>query len=165
MTGVTVRPAVPDDLEAVTAVFLDCWRVSYRGVLPGEAIETMHEGRARELWTRALPTQPDRVLIAEGDDGVLGVTRYSLDGSTGMIDSLYVSPTAQGRGVGGRLLRAAAAALRDEGASTVRLWVFAVNEEAVAFYARHGWFADGEQRTQEEFGLLELRLERSVESL
>ena len=165
MTSVTVRPAVPDDLDAVTAVFLDCWRVSYRGMLPEASIEAMHEGRARALWTRALLTQPDRVLIAEGADGVLGVTRYTPEGGTGMIDSLYVSPAAQGRGVGGRLLRAAAVVLRDGGASTARLWVFAVNEDAIAFYARHGWLADGEQRTQEEFGLLELRLERSVESL
>jgi GNAT superfamily N-acetyltransferase len=170
---VLIRDAVAGDLDEVVAVFLACWRGSYAAVLPPALVERMTDAQAHELWSAAFGRQGGRMLVAESaDDGrVLGVTRVSFDewGSEGVADdrvgtveSLYVSPAAQGQGVGRRLLDAAVAALAEVGATTARLWVFEQNLPSREFYRLQGWAEDGAHRVQDAFGEPELRLARGI---
>lgn len=160
----TLRAATSDDLDAIVAVFLACWRESYVGILPPAAIEAMDDDRAHALWRRVLASTHGRVLVAESDGRVLGVTRFAAEdtngGSAGAVHSLYVSPEARGLGLGSLLLDAAYERLRADGAASVALWVFAANEPSIRFYRGRGWMPDGATRTQEEFGEPELRLRR-----
>ena len=93
---------------------------------------------------------------------VLGVTRYALDGSTGFVHSLYVSPDARGLGLGRRLLDRAAADLAAAQATSASLWVFADNAPSIGFYAACGWLPDGVIRVQDEFGEPELQLRKAL---
>jgi L-amino acid N-acyltransferase YncA len=158
-----LRPATPADLDAVVAVFLACWRETYRGVLPDATIDAMSDDRARTLWERVLNSDEGEVLVAENAATVLGVTRLAVSGAHGVVHSLYVSPRSQGSGLGSQLLRAASDRLAELGVQDASLWVFAANAPSLAFYRRHGWVPDGGQRTQDEFGELELRLARRLD--
>jgi GNAT superfamily N-acetyltransferase len=141
-------------------VFQDCWHNSYRGLLPPAVLDAMTADRATALWRRAL-TDPDRrALVAERDQFVVGVTVVQRSGPFGLVQSLYVTPQAQGSGCGTRLLNAAEAELRRQGATDCRLWVFAANAPARAFYGARGWRPDGQTRIEPEFGPLEVRLTR-----
>lgn len=158
---VVVRRATPGDLSGVLDVFLDCWRGSYRGILPDAVIDQMTDERADALWQRVLTASDGVVLVAEREGVLIGVTRYALPdapGGDGAVHSLYVSPRGQGGGVGRLLLDAASAALRDAGAPAVTLWVFAANTPSIGFYEAQGWRPDGGSRTQSEFGLPEQRM-------
>lgn len=160
-----VRPATPDDLSGVLEVFLACWRESYRGVLPDEAIHAMTDERAEALWRRVLADLLGIVLVAERDGEIVGITRYAATpGDDGRIDgavhSLYVSPRAHGGGIGGALLAQATAELRDAGAEAATVWVFAANAPSIGFYEAKGWHPDGATRTQPEFGESEQRMRR-----
>lgn len=157
-----LRTATGDDRAAIVGVFLACWRESYVGILPTTAIEAMTEKRAQALWRRVLQSTDGTVLIAEHDGAVKGVTRFAAesDGSGGAVHSLYVSPYVRGLGLGTQLLDAAYETLRDGGAESVALWVFAANAPSIAFYRGRGWLPDGGVRTQDEFGEPELRLRR-----
>lgn len=170
---IMLRTAMIADLEAVTRVFLACWQESYRGVLPKDAIAAMSEERARELWLRVLNAAEGEVLVAErlaqqqpGVDGrieLLGMSRFAItQPEVGGVYSLYISPSAQGLGVGSHLLTAASERLSNLGAKEAKLWVFAANATAIAFYRKNGWVPDGGRRTQAEFGEPELRLHRSL---
>ncbi|MEX1077971.1 MAG: GNAT family N-acetyltransferase [Homoserinimonas sp.] len=158
---VELRNASIADLDGIVRVFLACWRESYRGVLPVPAIEAMSDERARALWQRVLGSEIGEVLVAErtgtGTE-LLGLTRFAASGDRGDVHSLYVSPEAQGLGVGRRLLGAARDRLVSLGATDARLWVFANNAASLGFYRAQGWLPDGGERTQEEFGERELRL-------
>ncbi|ADD43175.1 GNAT family N-acetyltransferase [Stackebrandtia nassauensis] len=159
---VTLRPAGPADLDAITEVMLACWRESYATVLPERAIATMTPELVERLWTRALTgTAPGAAIVAVSEAGaVLGVTRYELGPDHGgIVQSLYVSPRAQRLGIGARLLSAAVAGLRDLDAPRFHLWVFADNAPSIAFYQRQGWVLDGTSRVQAGFDVEELRLE------
>lgn len=160
-----VRPATPDDLSGVLEVFLDCWRESYRGILPEAAITAMTDERAEALWRRVLAATEGVVLVAERDGRIVGITRYAaVSGADGRVDgavhSLYVSPRAHGGGIGGALLAQAATALQDAGAEAATLWVFAANLPSIGFYEAKGWHADGATRTQPEFGEPEQRMRK-----
>lgn len=159
--SVSLRPATAADLAAITAVFRACWRDSYAAVLPAALVAVMTDARAEALWNDALSGAGTVLVAVDEDDRLLGVSRYAPDGDgAGTVRSLYVAPWAQRLGVGRKLLEAAAAALDACGAHPVRLWVFADNAPAIAFYRRQGWRPDGGRRAQPEFGEPELRLVR-----
>ena len=163
---ITYRPATRSDLDGILEVFLACWRDSYAEVLPRRLVETMTDAYAGELWMNALDgSVSGEVIVAEeaSTATILGVTRFAVGAQgDGVVHSLYVSPMAQGRGVGSRLLMEASRALSAAGASTAHLWVFADNAPSVAFYGRQGWLPDAATRVQEEFGELESRLVRTL---
>ncbi|MGV8850662.1 MAG: GNAT family N-acetyltransferase [Propionibacteriaceae bacterium] len=156
---VELREAVADDLAGVVAVFLDCWRQSYRGVLPDRLVDAMTDESATALWRRSLAAS-GATVVAVRDDVVLGVTRYALDGSTGLVHSLYVSPDARGLGLGRRLLDRAANDLAAAQATSALLWVFADNAPSIGFYSACGWLPDGVTRIQDEFGEPEIQLQK-----
>jgi GNAT superfamily N-acetyltransferase len=160
---IQLRPATSADVDAVVAVFLACWRESYRGLLPDSTIDAMSDEKAQQLWAGVLESGEGEVLVAESAATILGVTRLSGNGAEGVVHSLYVAPDSQGRGLGLLLLSAASNRLADLGVRDASLWVFAANTPSLVFYRRHGWQPDGEQRTQDEFGELELRLVRRLE--
>jgi ribosomal protein S18 acetylase RimI-like enzyme len=165
---IVIREARPDDLAAVAATFLACWRTSYAGFLPPDVIAVYDPASARELWRRTLarPAADATVFVAErGGRDVLGVIRIGPDPdepASGHVFSLYVHPDAQGLGLGTLLLDAAVARFRGDGLPDATLWVFAANAAARGFYARQGWHADGAGRIEPQYREPELRLRRSV---
>jgi len=159
---VEIRDAAADDLAGIVTVFLACWRESYRGVLPDRLVDSMSDEKASELWRRGMAAQGARVALGVRDGVVLGVTRYALEESVGVVHSLYVSPDARGLGLGRRLLERAAADLQAAGATTATLWVFADNAPSIGFYRACGWLPDGVTRVQEEFGEPELQLRKEL---
>jgi ribosomal protein S18 acetylase RimI-like enzyme len=168
--GTRIRRATPDDLAQVAAVFLACWRDSYRDVLPARLLERYDEAGAAALWSGPItdPRDDETVLVAEiAGRGVLGVTRFGPDPDSpelGHVFSLYVSPAAQGLGLGGQLLRAATVSLVELGHSAATLWVFAANERSIGFYAHEGWLPDGGHRVEPAYDEPELRLRRALRS-
>ena len=64
--SIAYRPATKGDIDGIVTVFLDCWRGSYRAVLPERLIEAMTDQSAHDLWTRVLAdAAPGEVLVAE----------------------------------------------------------------------------------------------------
>ncbi len=155
---VHLRRATTDDCDAIVDVFLGCWRRSYADVLPPAAIDAMTDERAAALWARLLTEAVGTTLVAEDGPHVMGVTRFETHGSTGIVQSLYVAPHAQGRGVGALLLGRATEAMTKDVPRSLVLWVFADNAASIGFYRRLGWLPDDGSRTQDEFGVLEVRL-------
>src|SRR4051794_17385762 len=101
-----LRTAGPQDVAAFTAIFLECWQVSYREVMPQALVERMTPAYAESLWSRSLTTTTGDFVGAEDDSGrLVGFVGFQLaDDGSGYISSLYVSPSAQGGGYGRRLL-------------------------------------------------------------
>lgn len=162
-----LRDATPADHRAIVDVFLACWRESYAAVMPARLVGSMTNDFAASRWRRALEqASPGQLVVAEDAEHprLAGVLRWHVDAepADGWIDSLYVAPWAQGLGVGGQLLDHAGRELAAAGAIEQRLWAFAANGPAIAFYERHGWRPDGAIRVEAEFDEPEIRLHRRV---
>lgn len=76
-------------------------------------------------------------LVAEESGRRLGWG--AREDSNQLISDLWVSPEAQGRGVGALLLNALVDEIRAAGYSRAELETLASNEQAIGFYHRHGF--------------------------
>ena len=117
--AVRVRPRGPQDDVAVRELLEDAWGGS----------TVVSRGTAHDA--SALPG-----LVAEDDDGLLGLLTYAVDGRG--LEVVTLDALVPRRGVGRALLRAAEAEARRQGAS--RLWLVTTNDNtgALAFSQRCG---------------------------
>jgi len=166
MARAAVRPAAPPDVDEIVRIQAVTWRVAYTGLVPATAITQLEGPAARRAWTAAVAAGTGfHVLVAtEGDQtvGFCAAAHYAGDSGPGIaeIGTLLVEPRWARRGHGGRLLAAAAEALRGYGAERGQAWVPEADAASRRFYARVGWAPDGAARTLDtgDGTLRELRL-------
>jgi ribosomal protein S18 acetylase RimI-like enzyme len=148
-----IRPATPEDAEAVARVHLQTWRAAYGHVFPREELEDFSGeriARRAELHRRAPP------IVAEDGGEIVGfvsVGRANDDDADGELYAIYVLPERWGSGIGRALIEAGEARLRELGHCQAVLWVLEDNPRARRFYERAGWKADGTRRPIEVFGV------------
>lgn len=147
-----VRAAAAVDGAAIAAVKWRVFGTTYRhdGVLP----ETFLDGRdvvpPPRFWIGRAMVPPSRrhVLLVWGRPGAvfgyLDAGPAHHDPHVGEVYELYVDPSAQGRGGGGRLLGAAEDRLVALGFARLELSVLATNTAAQAFYRSRGWQPTGQ---------------------
>lgn len=137
---ITIRPAVEADVARLNKALS---RLS-------EFLGDTHAATPEDLRRGGFgPVPAFRALLAEAGDEVLGVAMYSPVFSTvraapGLyVSDLWVSSAARGRGLGKRLLQAAARDAEEAwGARFLRLVVYEENPGARRFYGRLGFSAD-----------------------
>ena len=141
---ITIRPIVAADAITVADLHATSWRDAYRGMLRDEYLDGDIATERRQVWTGRLgaPVDANYGFIAEAETGPVGFV-YMLGGVDAtwgtLIDNLHVLPGLKGRGIGRRLLEAAAleTAAPFPG-RRVHLFVFEANAAARRFYASVG---------------------------
>jgi phosphinothricin acetyltransferase len=119
----------------------DVRRIYLEGIATGDAtFET--EAPTREHWDAA--HRPGERFVARGSGAVLGwaalspVSDRCVYGGVAEV-SVYVAPTARGKGVGVALLRRLIDASEDAGVWTLQAGIFPENRASVALHERHGF--------------------------
>lgn len=186
MVHVRIRPPVPADGLGIGAVHVRAWRVGYAGLMPSEFLGGLDESERGRAWEQRLiahvTANPDDIefLIAEIPDDpdpqplVAGVATLGPERTEGRpagpqrrigeVWMINVLPETWGRGVGSRLLDAAATRLGERGYDRAVLWVLEGNDRARAFYEHNGWRHDGTSKV-ETFGGVQLRELRYARAL
>ena len=143
---VSVRPAQPEDVQAITDVQLAAWRFSHDSVLGEETIAALDVERMREQWAAAVTAPPGpgfAVFVACNRADVVGFAAVG----PGQLVSLEVLPSEQRSGHGSRLLSAAVDRIRSEGAEELSTWVLDDDLAREQFLAGAGLGPDGRRRT------------------
>ena len=170
-----VRLARPGDAELVAELHRVTWRAAYSELLPPGTLDQLDAPQVRQAWADTVEGGATVLIATEGDTPVGFVVAgpapeddvANADGTlpsdaatTVLVSTLLVEPRWGRRGHGGRLLGAAAAALRDAGATRGIVWVPAEDPASLNFYRRAGWEPDGTVRTLDAGGraLREIRL-------
>lgn len=120
---------------------------------PGEFSSTFEEESGRDLaaWEEASVARASgsgsATFVAASADGVAGLVgayRRAEEPSTVELVSMWVDPSARGRGIGTRLVEAVLGWAADAGAERVVLWVTRDNDAASALYKKAGFAVTGE---------------------
>lgn len=135
-SGVTLRPAVPEDAAEVAEIWRRGWRDGHLGFVPDELARVRTEG---SFLTRATERVGD-TTVAEVGGRVAGFVMVVGD----EVEQVYVSADHRGTGVARVLMSEAERLVRDGGHPRAWLAVVAGNARARRFYERGGWSDGGE---------------------
>ncbi len=138
---IAIRRARPDDAAAIAGVHVASWRATYAGILPSDYLARMSGPRHTMQYDAAIrageaihvAAAPMVVGFAAAGRGRGRVGRQVL--GDGEIETLYVLDDWRDRGIGRRLLQAAAAELAAWGCRSAYLWVLRDNPSRW-FYTR-----------------------------
>ncbi len=168
---IRVRHAVGDDAEAIAQINLASWEAAYRGVVADRFLDRADLTERRVRWQERIARAAHPLLVAEAGGLVVGYCSLVLpardagadaDASTGEVGAIYVAPGAFRAGVGSAMLLAALELMRERGYVDATLWVLSENPRARAFYARHGFTADGTVQWHAALEVEEMRLRRAL---
>lgn len=142
---IAVRQARPGDIPALSALARHTYAETFgHSLTPEELAQQLGDTRSEACLAKALETGV--ILIAQDDDIIAGYVRLceprlpvECSNNDRQLDSIYVHPDQQGKGVGGLLMQAALAHPFLQGAEKLFLDVWEENEKAVRFYAKHGF--------------------------
>ncbi|WP_090386028.1 GNAT family N-acetyltransferase [Natronobacterium texcoconense] len=139
-----------EDVRGVVRAHGLAWREGYDGILPEDALESQPvDPTAEELepWVDGLAENEEGVLIAVDEGEVQGFvdlrwgdaeTKEFVADDEVELKAIYVHPDCWNEGVGTALLESGLELLPDS-VDTVRLEVFAANDDARQFYERRGF--------------------------
>lgn len=152
---IAVRRARPGDAPAIGAVHVAAWRSAYPGILPDTYLARLSAPRQAAYYDNAIRGGSVGVHVATASGPDLGpaggparVVGFVTGGpartgrglpapADGEIETLYVLDDWRERGIGRRLMRAAAAHLASIGCGSAYLWVLRQNQSRW-FYERLG---------------------------
>lgn len=95
-------------------------------------------------------------------DGVSCGELFWQEGEEAELIALHSLPEVWGTGVGHELLERALADMSAAGIKRVALWAFRENLRARTFYEKHGLHWNGEERSSEHDGAVEMRYEKEL---
>ena len=138
--NVRIRPLTADDAETIGAIWASARAVAYAGIVPDEIARRPATALSQGFGSSLAEPGHFGMIAIEGDESLGFVVAGPPDHADALGDAeiylIYVDPSAQGRGVGRRLMRHAAERLRDAGARTLFLWTLRDNRTGRNFYDR-----------------------------
>ena len=139
---ILIRPWTREDFPAVRRILWESWIAAYRAFIPEEDLRAYLEA-TYQIASLSLLYDSSFIhgLIGEADGEAVGFarTQFHKDEKRLYLASLYLLPAYQGKGIGGKLLRAAEE--RAEAYGLTELWVGVMvrNEAAGRWYDRKGF--------------------------
>lgn len=144
------RLADISDGAMVAALHADSWRRHYRGAYSDGYLDGDVSADRMTVWTERLcrPDSHRLTFVAEDAGRLVGFAHVVLDEDPiwgALLDNLHVAHAMKRRGVGTRLMDAAArAVIEGRPSSSLHLWVLEQNDAAQSFYEsrrglRSGW--------------------------
>jgi GNAT superfamily N-acetyltransferase len=137
----TIRPATPDDAQALAQVLIATWHTTYTGIVPQPYLDALDIDEAAERWRPNIVAGKAHFLVAETEPpqpqliGFVagGPIREPLAEYDAELYALYLLRDHQGAGLGRALVQHLAAKLCAQGFHKMAVWALAQNP-AVAFY-------------------------------
>ncbi len=152
---IAIRRARPADAPSIGAVHVAAWRSAYPGILPDAYLAKLSATRQAMFYDNTIRASAAGVHVATASGLDLGpaggptrIVGFVTDGlarpqrsgpapAEGEIETLYVLDDWRERGLGRRLMRAAAAHLAAAGCASAFVWVLRQNQSRW-FYERLG---------------------------
>lgn len=154
--SILIRLATHADAPDMGNIHARSWEAAYRDIVPAEYIRRKSPTRAA-LWDRILSAENHTHFIILSDGVAAGMMTVGppqledveikndagIDDSFWELHGIYLHPDYYRRGIGTAALEFAAELARAAGKRNMLLWVFEENKNAIRFYQKCGFAADG----------------------
>jgi len=139
-----IRPATPADLDQILELFP---RLAAFDLPPNRSAEDLWRGDAEllRLWSTGRVPQCLVFVAVDPEQAILGIAMAQLreellsHAPSAHLEVIVVRDDAEGQGIGKALIQMIEQAVREQGARSISLHVFATNTRARAVYERLGY--------------------------
>lgn len=136
-----IRTALPTDAAGIATVNVHTWQISYQDFIAADFLASLNIPDATRRWERILSQPGGLHYVLEEAGQIIGYVSGGPDREDpfwgGEIYAIYLLPDWHGKGHGRRLFDQIVIALREQGHSRFRVWVFR-NNPFRAFYQHLG---------------------------
>ncbi|MGG1615900.1 GNAT family N-acetyltransferase [Paenibacillus sp. NRS-1782] len=140
-----IREATISDTEGIAKVHVDCWRTTYKNIIPAEVLERLSYEQRTELWKSNISSEDDhQVYLVENEKGeIIGFVSGGPEKSgeyppyEGEITAIYVLKEYHSLGLGKQLFMHLFQHLSSMNIHSAIVWVLADNP-ACYFYKQLG---------------------------
>ncbi|WP_108669063.1 GNAT family N-acetyltransferase [Peribacillus acanthi] len=129
-----IRKAKLSDAQGIAKVHVDCWRTTYKNIIPNEFLDNLSYDQRKDLWIRNISNEQNYVFVAENDEGLIigfadgGKRETNKVDHSGDLTSIYVLQESQGIGIGRQLVQQLFSKLDELGYKTIFVEVLEDNK-------------------------------------
>lgn len=144
-----IKPAAPGDLYKIARVHVDCWRTTYRGIVPDEKLDILSYEKSAERWKNYFVQeendQSNTILLLDYNNETVGFcaggkirkSSKRTAGYEGEIKAVYILKEHQRMGFGRKFIRIFEEIFSKNGIFSYIIWVLKDNNSK-DFYKKLG---------------------------
>lgn len=128
-----IREATLKDAEGIARVHVDCWRTTYRNIIPDEFLQNLSYENRMKMWIQNISNETNYVFVAERDGEIIGFMDAGKEKSgkypsyMADITTLYILEEYHGAGIGRQLLQHVFVKLKENNMTSALVWVLEDN--------------------------------------
>ena len=151
---IDIRLAKPVDVIDMAEVHMRSWDAAYQNIIPAEYIREKNAGR-RALYQRVITEDNTFAYVIRHKDQTIGVIKVApaqdedMDDSVYELHYFYLHPDFFRKGIGSQAMDFAFDISRGLNKQCMVVWVLAKNVNAIGFYKKCGFAADGKTMEHE----------------
>ena len=138
---VNIREANAEDIEPIASLYVMNWKKTYVGLLPDNFLNGLTVNEGIKKWQEYLNKEKHRIFVAYENEKILGFSACKEDEELKnclYLDSLHVSETSRGKGVGTKLINTVGSYAYIKGYEHMSICIVKGNDNAKRIYEKMG---------------------------
>lgn len=136
-----IREANTEDIEPIASLYVMNWKKTYVGLLPNNFLNGLTVNKGIKKWQEYLNKEKNRIFVAYENEKILGFSACKEDEELKnclYLDSLHVSETSRGKGVGTKLINTVGSYAYIKGYEHMSICIVKGNDNAKRIYEKMG---------------------------
>lgn len=168
---IIIREAVHQDAFKIAEIHVKSWQSAYHGLISNTYLSNLSVQEKKHKWEKRISQTISETLVATIENRIKGFISFGLERDGGFSDqqvaeisAVYIHPCYYRQGIGQELMRTALNKIVIQ-YSQVVLWVLKQNHNAIRFYTKTGFLADGATKSvalDDKNFLNEIRMQKTL---
>ncbi|MCT4479165.1 GNAT family N-acetyltransferase [Peribacillus frigoritolerans] len=106
-----IRQASVADAEGIAIVHVDCWRTTYKEIMPSDFLDNLSYEKRKDIWIKNINRDSNYVYVAENNEGKIvgfidgGKRDTNQVENSGDLTAIYILENFQRMGIGKKLIK------------------------------------------------------------
>ncbi|MFJ9383842.1 GNAT family N-acetyltransferase [Peribacillus sp. NPDC101481] len=106
-----IRQASVADAEGIAIVHVDCWRTTYKEIMPSDFLDNLSYEKRKDIWIKNINRDGNYVYVAENNKGKIvgfidgGKRDTNQVENSGDLTAIYILENFQRMGIGKKLIK------------------------------------------------------------